>query len=106
MKKNFIQKKQTSKPLNEVIIKKVGFHKKWLDDKSGYWWEKTLKSRIIPVNILYDQDTNELILRVKILNDYKPFKRESSWSFIQTMPATMLNLKRIIVNGALIATAK
>lgn len=106
MKKNFIQKKQTSKPLNEVIIKKVGFHKKWLDDKSGYWWEKTLRSRMIPVNIMYDQDTNELILRVKILNDYKPFKRESCWSFIQTMPATMLNLKRILVNGALIAATK
>jgi hypothetical protein len=104
--KKFIKKKQTDKPLNEVIIKQVGFHKKWLDDKSGYWWEKTLRSRMIPVNILYDQDRDELILRTKVLNDYKPFKRESSWSFIQIMPATVLNLKRIIVNGALIAATK
>jgi hypothetical protein len=106
MMKKFIKKKQTDKPLNEVIIKQVGFHKKWLDDKSGYWWEKTLRSRMIPVNILYDQDRDELILRTKVLNDYKPFKRESSWSFIQIMPATVLNLKRIIVNGALIAATK
>ena len=106
MMKKFIKKKQSDKPLNEVIIKQVGFRKMWLDDKSGYWWEKTLKSRMIPVNILYDQDTDELVLRTKVLNDYKPHKRESSWSFIQTMPATMLNLKRILVNGALIATAK
>jgi hypothetical protein len=104
--KKFIKKKQTDKPLNEVIIKQVGFRKKWLDDKSGYWWEKTLRSRMIPVNILYDQDRDELILRTKVLNDYKPFKRESSWSFIQIMPATVLNLKRIIVNGALIAATK
>jgi hypothetical protein len=61
---------------------------------------------MIPVNILYDQDRDELILRTKVLNDYKPFKRESSWSFIQIMPATVLNLKRIIVNGALIAATK
>jgi|688.fasta_scaffold769525_3 hypothetical protein len=106
MMKKFIKKKQTDKPLNEVIIKQVGFRKKWLDDKSGYWWEKTLRSRMIPVNILYDQDRDELILRTKVLNDYKPFKRESSWSFIQIMPATVLNLKRIIVNGALIAATK
>jgi len=106
MTKKFIKKKQTDRPLNEVIIKQVGFRKKWLDDKSGYWWEKTLRSRMIPVNILYDQDRDELILRTKVLNDYKPFKRESSWSFIQIMPATVLNLKRIIVNGALIAATK
>lgn len=106
MKKKFIKKKQTDRPLNEVIIKQVGFRKRWLDDKSGYWWEKTIRSRMIPVNILYDQDTDELVLRTKVLNDYKPFKRESYWSFIQIMPATVLNLKRIIVNGALIAATK
>ena len=98
--------KLKNKPLNEVIIKQVGFHKRWLDDKSGYWWEKTIPSRIIPVNILYDQDTNELVLRVKVLNDYKPFRRATSWDFIQVVDGTVLNLKRILVNGALIAATK
>jgi len=98
--------KLKNKPLNEVIIKQAGFHKRWLDDKSGYWWEKTLQSRITPVNILYDQDTNELILRVKILNDFKPYKRDTSWSFLQIVDGTTLNLKRILVNGALIAATK
>jgi len=98
--------KLKNKPLNEVIIKQAGFHRRWLDDKSGYWWEKTLQSRITPVNILYDQDTNELILRVKILNDFKPYKRDTSWSFLQIVDGTILNLKRILVNGALIAATK
>ncbi len=100
------KKKLTNKLLNETIIKQIGFHKKWLDDKSGYWWEKTLQSRIIPVNIVYDQDTNELILRIKILNDFKPYRREKSWDFIQIVPGTILNLKRILVNGALIGETK
>lgn len=95
--------KLKNKLLTEDIIKKAGFTKKWLDDKSGYWWEKTISNKPIPVNILYDQDANELVLRVKILNDYKPFKREKSWSFIQILKGTMLNFKKILVNGELIA---
>lgn len=98
--------KLKNKPLNEVIIKQAGFRKKWLDDKSGYWWEKTIQSRIIPVSILYEQDTNELILRIKKLNDFKPFRRDLSWDFLQVVDGTTLNLKRILVNGALIAATK
>lgn len=101
-----MKKKIVNKPLNEAIIKQVGFHKRWLDDKSGYWWEKTLQSRIIPVNILYDQDHNELVLRVKILSDFKPYRRSLCWEQLQVLPATVLNLKRILVNGALIAATK
>jgi hypothetical protein len=100
------QPKLTNKPLNEKIIKQVGFHRRWLDDKSGYWWEKTLQSRIIPVNIVYDQDHNDLTLRIKVLSDFKPYRRENCWENVQTLPGTMLNLKRILVNGALISTTK
>jgi hypothetical protein len=104
---DFMKKtKLTDKPLTEEIVKNLGFRKKWLDDKSGYWWEKTLQGRIIPVNIVYDPDYNELTLRIKILNDFKPYKRESSWENLQVISATMLNLKRIIVNGVLINAAK
>lgn len=39
------KKKLTNKLLNETIIKQIGFHKKWLDDKSGYWWEKTQQEK-------------------------------------------------------------
>ena len=98
--------KLKNKPLNEKIIKQVGFHRRWLDDKSGYWWEKTLQSRIIPVNIVYDQDKNDLTLRVKTLTDFKPYRRQSSWENIQVVDGTIINLKRILVNGALIATTK
>ncbi len=106
MQKFMSQPKLTNKPLNETIIKQAGFHKKWLDDKSGYWWEKTLYSRMIPVNIVYEQDTQELILRTKILSDFKPHTRNTCWDNLQIMPATILNLKRILVNGALISATK
>lgn len=106
MQKFMKQPKLTNKPLNETIIRQVGFHKRWLDDKSGYWWEKTLQSRMIPVNIVYEQDTNELILRTKVLSDHKPHTREKCWDMLQIMPATVLNLKRILVNGALISATK
>jgi hypothetical protein len=98
--------KLKNKPLNEIIIKQVGFHKRWLDDKSGYWWEKTLQSRIIPVNIVYDQDKNDLTLRVKLLTDFAPYRRQTSWEQVQVIAGTTLNLKRILVNGALIAATK
>lgn len=98
--------KLKNKPLNETIIKQVGFHKRWLDDKSGYWWEKTLLSRIIPVNIVYDQDKNDLTLRVKLLTDFQPYRRQTSWEQVQVIHGTTLNLKRILVNGALIAATK
>lgn len=106
MQKFMSQSKLTNKPLNEKIIKQVSFHRRWLDDKSGYWWEKTLQSRIIPVNIVYDQDHNDLTLRIKVLSDFKPYRRETSWENVQVLPATVLNLKRILVNGALISATK
>jgi hypothetical protein len=85
------------KILTEADLKEIGFKKKWLDDKSGYWWEFNTKGKEIPTNILYDQDTNDLVLRVKILNDYKPFKREKSWSFLHLKKATLLNYKQLLI---------
>jgi len=85
------------KDLDEEQLKRLSFKKKWLDDKSGYWWEFDVKGNEIPTNILYDQDTNDLVLRVKILNDYKPFKREKSWSFLCIKKATLLNYKQLLI---------
>lgn len=93
------------KNLTEKKLKKLGLKKKWLGDKSGYWWEMTLPGKI-PVNILYDQDYNDVILRVKILNDYKPFKREKCWSFLFMRKATLKNFKKMINYGLHITTEK
>lgn len=91
--------------LSEKKIRGLGFKKKWLDDKSGSWWEMTLPGKI-PVSILYDQDYDMIILRIKILNDYRPFKREKSWDFFLKKPATLKNFKRMITYGTYIASEK
>lgn len=85
------------KDLDEAQLKRLSFKKKWLDDKSGYWWEFETKGKEIPTNILYDEDTDDLVLRVKILNDYKPFKREKGWSFLYKTKATLLNYKKLLI---------
>ena len=85
------------KDLDEEQLKRLSFKKKWLDDKSGYWWEFDVKGKEIPTNILYDQDYNDLVLRVKILNAYKPHKREKSWSFLCIKKATLLNYKQLLI---------
>lgn len=85
------------KDLTEKQLKRLCFKKKWLDDKSGFWWEFCPKTKEIPTNIMYDQDTNELVLRVKILNDYKPHRREKCWSFLYLKKATLLNYKQLLV---------
>ena len=51
----------------------------------------------IPTNILYDQDYNDLVLRVKILEDYRPHKREKGWSFLSVKKATLLNYKKLLI---------
>ncbi len=93
------------KKLTEKQLKKHGLKKKWLSDKSGYWWEMTLPGKI-PVNILYDQDYDDVVLRVKTLEDYKPFKREKSWTFLMLKKATLKNFKKLIFYGSIIAAAK
>ena len=85
------------KDLDEAQLKRLSFKKKWLDDKSGYWWEFTPKGKDIPTNILYDQDFNDLVLRVKILEDYRPHKREKGWSFLSVKKATLLNYKKLLI---------
>jgi hypothetical protein len=85
------------KDLDEAQLKRLSFKKKWLDDKSGYWYEFTPKVKGIPTNIVYDQDYNDLTLRVKILNDYKPFKREKYWSMLYRTKATLLNYKKLLI---------
>jgi hypothetical protein len=91
------------KNLTEKKLKKLGLKKKWLDDKSGCWWEMTLPGKI-PVNILYDEDV--LVLRIKTLNDYRPFKREKCWSFLFIRKATLKNFKKMINYGLHITTEK
>lgn len=91
--------------LTEKELKKHGLKKKWLDDKSGFWWERTLPGKM-PVNILYDRDDNLLVLRVKTLEDYRPFKRETSWDFFLKKKATLKNLKKMITYGTYIAAEK
>ena len=91
--------------LTEKQLRKYGLRKKWLDDKSGSWWEMTLPGKL-PVNILYDLDTNDLVLRIKTLEDYRPFKREKSWDFFMIKPATLKNFKRMITYGTYIAAEK
>jgi hypothetical protein len=58
----------------------------------------------IPVNILYDEDV--LVLRIKTLNDYRPFKREKCWSFLFIRKATLKNFKKMINYGLHITTEK
>jgi len=91
--------------LSEKQIRGLGLKRKWLDDKSGSWWEMTLPGKL-PVNILYDQDTDDIILRIKILNDYKPYKRQKCWDFFQKKPATLRNFKRMITYGTHISAEK
>ena len=55
---------------------------------------------------MYDQDRHELTLRTKVLNETYPKIRNACWEDLQTVPATVLNLKRILVNGALITAIK
>lgn len=93
------------KRLTEKQLRKYGLRKKWLDDKSGSWWEMTLPGKI-PVNILYDQDIDDIILRIKPLSDIKPFKREKSWEFFLKKKATLKNFKRMITYGSYIASEK
>ena len=90
--------------LTEKQLRKYGLRKKWLDDKSGSWWEMTLPGKM-PVSILYDQDLG-LVLRVKTLEDYRPFKREKTWTFFLKKPATLKNFKRMITYGTYIAAEK
>ena len=93
------------KRLTEKQLKKYGLKRKWLDDKSGSWWEMTLPGKI-PVNILYEPDYDSIILRLKRLEDYKPFKREKCWDFFLIKKATLKNFKRMITYGTYIATEK
>lgn len=85
------------KSLTEADLKRISFKKKWLDDKSGYWWEFDIKGKEIPINITYNQDTNDLVLGVKILSDYKPHKREKYWSYLYIKKATLLNYKQLLI---------
>jgi hypothetical protein len=94
---NITMKDIKLKDLDEAQLKRLSFKKKWLYDKSGYWWEFDVKGNEIPTNILYDQDYNDLVLRVKILNDYKPHKREKCWSFLCIKKATILNYKQLLI---------
>lgn len=93
------------KKLTVIQLKKLGLKKRWLSDKSGAWWEKTLKGRI-PVNILYEEEFNTIILRVKPLSDFKPFKRDACWSFFLIKKATVSNFKKLMHYGKKIASEK
>jgi len=94
------------KKLSEASLRELGLRKAWLDDKSGFWWEMSITGGQVPVNILFDQDTNELIVRTKILDDYKPYRREKCWSFLLKKKATIPNFYKLKKYGVHISAKK
>jgi len=94
------------KKLSDTSLKELGLKKKWLDDKSGFWWEMNITGGEVPVNILFDQDTNDLIIRTKVLSDFKPYKREKGWCFLLKKKATVDNFYKLRKYGVRISLEK
>ena len=94
--------------LSKKHLRAQGFKKKWLSDGSGHWWKLKLSNSksTIPVSLIYDDDTNDLTLQVKTLQECKPFKRDKSWTFILIRPGTIKNLAKMITHGIYIAAKK
>ncbi len=52
----------------EISLKKLGFKKKWLDDKSGYWLEKRYKIKDLGLNckLIVEPDRNFMVNTAKV----------------------------------------
>lgn len=53
--------------ITEKFLKDAGFKKKWLSDKSGYWWELTLTLKDFPAKISITVE-QEMDIFWKIIN--------------------------------------
>lgn len=105
MKKPKLKKKQLSE-VTDQELRKIGFKRKWMEDKSGHWWELNLTQRKgVPVKIVYDRHGPLFVMQIRTVDSCKPYSLEG-WSDILRKNATVHNLIKMIHYGTLIASTK
>lgn len=50
----------------EAKLIKLGFKRRWLSDKSGYWMEKSLGSKDVKFRLNVETDHNLLVMEAKV----------------------------------------
>lgn len=81
----------------EKKLKKLGFKKKWLSDKSGFWFEKNFKYKDLRLQLMADLDNKHICLGIRVdPNGTIKIKLSSCYDFVYQKKLTIKNVKLLI----------
>lgn len=84
----------------EAQLVKLGFKKHWLSDKSGYWFEKKLKSKDFKSKLIVETEygflTMEAIVSDGFYNDRKFVFKSGNYETIGQYKLSLAEVKRLI----------
>ena len=82
----------------EKELKALGFKRKWLFDKSGYWLEKRVKYKDFDIKFNADPEANTFFILVKVYMDvtYKGKLSGSIHEAVKSFPCNIKTIKEIL----------
>jgi len=79
--------------LDHKVKNLLNFKRKWLDDKSGYWWEKRFNCKFFTVKFDYSTDTKWLV--IELLSGKDSFGYEKYLQIYSKKNVTFEKLKEL-----------
>lgn len=84
-------------PKLEQKIEKLGFKRKWFQDRSGYWYIKPIEYKDLKLNIYIEVDRKYLGLQVKTANYISnELKSNKYYDDVKKYELTLGNIKKLI----------
>ena len=88
----------------EIGLKKIGFKKKYLDDKSGYWFERKYDIPVFgKITVLVDDIGNKINLIFEVKSNYKVFSgHDQTYAGVDFKVKNITDIKKILKKFKLI----
>lgn len=76
----------------------LGFKKKWLDDKSGYWLEKNVKFKDLHLNFVIESDHKLFLMQVKTGEYFSKKVKLNLHEDVAKFKCNLQTIKKVIKN--------
>jgi hypothetical protein len=80
----------------EKELSNIGFKKRWLSDKSGYWFEKNVNYKDFKLQFICETDRNLFLMSVKTFEYYGDKMNSSDYENIKKFKCDLKTIKQTL----------
>ncbi len=79
----------------EIKLIKLGFKRKWLDDKSGYWFFKKVRYNDLKLKFICEPDNKLCLLEAMTYTEIQPYK-EKQYEIVKIIKCNYKDIEKYI----------